>query len=90
MCKVGRRDVLVEHVGSAHTDAELGVLLERARRVATGDDIHQPAATTRAQDPLAVDQEPGVIKAHHDDGSVSDPRGRLGRVARRLAIATKT
>lgn len=26
----GRRDVLVEHVESAHSDAELGVLLERA------------------------------------------------------------
>lgn len=37
MRKSGRRDVLVEHVGSAHTDAELGVLLERARRIATGD-----------------------------------------------------
>jgi len=37
MRKAGRRDELVEHVGSAHTDAELGVLLERARRIATGD-----------------------------------------------------
>ena len=37
MRKAGRRDVVVEHVGSAHTDAELGVLLERARRIATGD-----------------------------------------------------
>lgn len=31
MRKSGRRDVLVEHVGSAHTDAELGVLLELER-----------------------------------------------------------
>ncbi len=37
MRKAGRRDVLVEHVGSAHTDAELGILLERARRIAAGD-----------------------------------------------------
>ena len=37
MRKSGRRDVLVEHVGSAHTDAELGVLLERARCIANGD-----------------------------------------------------
>jgi hypothetical protein len=37
MRKDGRRDVVVEHIGSAHTDAELGVLLERARQVATGD-----------------------------------------------------
>ena len=28
--------MLVEHVGSAHTDAELGILLERARRIAAG------------------------------------------------------
>jgi hypothetical protein len=34
MRKAGGRDELVEHVGSAHTDAELGVLLERARRIA--------------------------------------------------------
>ncbi|WP_205634677.1 hypothetical protein [Mycolicibacter kumamotonensis] len=37
MRKSGRRDELVEHVGSAHADAELGVLLARARRIATGD-----------------------------------------------------
>ena len=35
MRKAGRSDVLVEHVGSAHTDAVLGVLLERARRIVT-------------------------------------------------------
>ena len=34
MRKAGGGDELVEHVGSAHTDAELGVLLERARRIA--------------------------------------------------------
>jgi hypothetical protein len=33
MQKVDGRDVLVEHVGSAHTDAELGILLERARAI---------------------------------------------------------
>ena len=32
----GRREI-VAHVGSAHTDAELGVLLERARAIALGD-----------------------------------------------------
>lgn len=31
--KVDGRDVLVEHVGSAHTDAELGIFLERARKI---------------------------------------------------------
>jgi hypothetical protein len=52
--KVGRRDELVEHVGSAHTDAELGVLLERARRIATGDqdvlDFEVPVRTQRVTD----------------------------------------
>lgn len=35
MRKAGRRDEVIEHIGSARTDAELGVLLERARRLAT-------------------------------------------------------
>ena len=34
--KDGGRVVILEHVGSAHTDAELGILLERARRVVDG------------------------------------------------------
>src|SRR6476660_1864503 len=54
MRKAGRRDVVVEHVGSAYTDAELGVLLERARRIATGDqdvlDFEVSARTQRVAD----------------------------------------
>ncbi|ADU00710.1 transposase, IS4 family [Mycolicibacterium gilvum Spyr1] len=54
MRKDGRRDVLVEHIGSAHTDAELGVLLERARQVASGDqdvlDFEVPARAQRVAD----------------------------------------
>lgn len=54
MRKDGRRDVLVEHVGSAHTDAELGVLLQRARQIATGDqdvlDFEVPVRTARVAD----------------------------------------
>jgi hypothetical protein len=34
--KDGGRVVILEHVGSAHTDAELGILLERARRLVDG------------------------------------------------------
>lgn len=49
----GRREI-VAHVGSAHTDAELGVLLERARRLAQGDqgllDLDVPEPTTRVED----------------------------------------
>lgn len=54
MRKSGRRDELVKHVGSAHTDAELGVLLERARQIATGDqdalDFEVPVRTQRVTD----------------------------------------
>lgn len=32
----GRREILA-HIGSAHTDAELGILLEKARALAIGD-----------------------------------------------------
>lgn len=50
MRKAGRRDVLVEHVGSAHTDAELGILLESARRIAIGDqDVLDFEVSARAQ-----------------------------------------
>jgi Transposase DDE domain len=45
--KNGGRVVILAHVGSAHTDAELGILLERARRIVAGDqealDIAVPA-----------------------------------------------
>src|SRR4051794_31651521 len=55
MRKAGGRDELVEHIGSAHTDAELGVLLERARRVIAGDqdvlDFEVPARAQRVSDP---------------------------------------
>ncbi len=54
MRKSGRRDELVSHVGSARTDAELGVLLERARGIATGDqdvlDFEVSARTQRVSD----------------------------------------
>jgi hypothetical protein len=54
MRKAGGRDELVEHVGSAHTDAELGVLLERARRIAAGGqqvlDFEVPTPVERVDD----------------------------------------
>jgi len=49
----GQREILA-HVGSAHTDAELGILLERARRIAAGDqevlDIELPVRSERVAD----------------------------------------
>ena len=64
MRKSGRRDEVVEHVGSAHTDAELGILLEWARRLATGDqdvlDFEVPARAARVVD--VADWRTGVIQ----------------------------
>ncbi|WP_163699755.1 IS1634 family transposase [Mycolicibacterium sarraceniae] len=56
--QVARRDhgrvVIVAHVGSAHTDAELGVLLDEARQIVIGEqeslDIEVPAQPTRVSD----------------------------------------
>ncbi|OBY29330.1 IS1634 family transposase [Mycolicibacter kumamotonensis] len=49
----GQRTILA-HVGSAHTDAQLGILLERARQIAAADqgvlDIEVPARTQRVGD----------------------------------------
>ncbi len=64
MRKSGRRDELVEHVGSAHTDAELGVLLERARRIATGDqdvlDFEVSVRATRVEE--VADWRTGTLR----------------------------
>lgn len=49
----GQRTI-VAHVGSAHTDAQLGILLEQARRIAAADqgvlEIEVPARTQRVDD----------------------------------------
>ena len=49
----GRREILA-HVGSAHTDAELGVLLEKARAIVLGDqgqlEFEVPARTQSVTD----------------------------------------
>lgn len=42
----GQREI-VAHVGSAHTDVELGILLEKARRIADGDQEALELATAR-------------------------------------------
>ena len=56
--QVARKDrgrvVILAHVGSAHTDAELGILLKEARQIVTGEqealDIEVPARPTRVGD----------------------------------------
>jgi hypothetical protein len=87
MRKSGRRDELVEHVGSAHTDAELGVLLERARRIVIGDqdvlDFEVPARTQRVSDVAdwrtgTLTLSPGVPKG------AAAPPGRTAATSSRL------
>jgi Transposase DDE domain len=56
--QVARKDrgrvVLLAHVGSAHSDAELGILLDHARRIVTGEqealEIEVPARPARIED----------------------------------------
>ena len=56
--QVARKDrgraVIVAHVGSAHTDAELGILLDQARRIVTGGqkafEIEVPSRPARIED----------------------------------------
>ena len=56
--QVARKDrgrvVIVAHVGSAHTDAELGVLLDQARQIVTGEQeafaIEVPVRPARVED----------------------------------------
>ena len=87
MRKSGRRDVVVEHVGSAHTDAELGVLLERARRIATGDqdvlDFEVSARVQRVGD--VADWRTGTLtlSAGVPKGAVVAP-GRTAATSSRL------
>ncbi len=48
------RVVILAHVGSAHTNAELGILLDEARQIVTGEqealDIEVPARPERIED----------------------------------------
>jgi hypothetical protein len=87
MRKDGRRDVLVEHVGSAHTDAELGVLLQRARQIVTGDqdvlDFEVPVRTARVAD--VADWRTGTLTlpAGVPKGAPVTP-GRTTRTSSRL------
>ena len=60
----GQRTILA-HVGSAHTDAQLGILLEQARRIAAQDqgalDIEVPARTQRVDE--VADWRSGHLRA---------------------------
>ncbi len=76
----GQRTVLA-HVGSAHTDAQLGILLERARRMVAEDqgvlDIEVPARTQRVD--AVADWRRGELMPV-GDRDVGVPAPRLIRV----------
>jgi len=85
----GRRKI-VAHVGSAHTDAELGILMERARVL-----LHDTG-----QDELALGVEPTPAKADlvrraasqealfPDRAGAAEPAGHRGRVSVPRVVAT--
>lgn len=87
MRKDGRRDVVVEHIGSAHTDAELGVLLERARRVVAGDqdvlDFEVSVRTQRVADVADWRQGTLTLPAGVPKGAPVTP-GRTAATSSRL------
>jgi hypothetical protein len=82
----GQREILA-HVGSAHTDAELGILLERAQRIAAGDqqvlDI-EAAARTQRIDAVAYWRTGGLIPAPASPKGAPAPPGRTAATYSRL------
>ena len=82
----GQREILA-HVGSAHTDAELGILLERAQRIAAGDqqvfDI-EAAARTQRIDYVADWRAGALIPASASPKGVPAPPGRTAATSSRL------
>lgn len=81
----GRREI-VAHVGSAHTDAELGILLEQARRLTQGDqgmlDLEVPEPTARVDD--VADWRAGQLPTSANKISGSAAPGRTVRTSARL------
>ena len=82
----GQREILA-HVGSAHTDAELGILLERAQQIAAGDqqafDIGVAARTQRL-DAVADWRAGELIPAAPGPKGAPAPPGRTAATNSRL------
>jgi hypothetical protein len=82
----GQRTILA-HVGSAHTDAQLGILLERARRIAAEDqgvlDI-EVAARTQRVDGIADWRAGELIPATTRPKGAPVPPGRTAATHSRL------
>jgi hypothetical protein len=82
----GQRTILA-HLGSAHTDAQLGILLERARRMAAEDqgvlDI-EVAARTQSVDGIADWRAGELIPATTRPKGAAAPPGRTAATHSRL------
>jgi Transposase DDE domain len=86
----GQRTILA-HVGSAHTDARLGILLERARQIASQDqgalDI-EVAARTQRVDEVADWRAGHLMPAAAGSKGVPAPPGRTSATCSRLLYDT--
>lgn len=81
----GRHEILA-HVGSAHTDVELGILLERARQFLHGDqgmlDLDVPTPVERIAD--VADWRAGQLPNSTRAGGELAEAGRTVRTSARL------
>jgi hypothetical protein len=87
----GRRRI-VAHVGSAHTEAELGLLLERARgllKVADQDELDLGVEPTPRKGRLVPPANQAGLFAGHAVAT-EQPAGRLERVAAPRVVATSS
>ena len=81
------RVVILAHLGSAHTDAELGILLERARRIiAGGQQVLDIEVAARAQCLADVPdyREPTLLEAPQPKAAPVAPPGRTTATSSRL------
>lgn len=87
--QVARKDagrvVVLAHVGSARTDAELGILLERARRIVTGDqdvfDFEVPARAVALGEVADYHREQTLLGTSDKPARTKGPAVAAGRTA---------
>jgi len=89
--QVARKDrgrvVILAHLGSAHTDAELGILLEQAREMVVGGQAaldFEVAARAQSMADVADFRAQALIRASHTGGRGA---GGAARAYRRCQLA---